>query len=78
MVLKAFTKGLPVVHITKDNSGNILKTRLGKFRGVDGKNVLAEFKKNEIERVDMDDLWPVYNDDDIRVEIIERLFHEED
>ena len=76
MVLKAFTKATPVVHITKDKSGHILYVRLGKYKGTHDKKVLVQFEKDIIEGVDMDDLWPVYNDDDVKVEIIERIFHE--
>lgn len=76
MVLKALTKATPVVHITKDKSGHILYVRLGKYKGTHGNKVLVQFEKDIIEGVDMDDLWPVYNDDDVKVEIIERIFHE--
>ena len=76
MVLKAFTKDTPVVHLTKDKKGNVLYVRLGKYKGTQGKKVLVQFEKDIIEGVDMDDLWPVYNDDDVKVEIIERIFHE--
>ena len=76
MVLKAFTKATPVVHLTKDKKGNVLYVRLGKYKGTHDKKVLVQFEKDIIEGVDMDDLWPVYNDDDVKVEIIERIFHE--